>query len=478
MDKTKSCLPTHPRQGYLTWDYIPNDSVVKKWAAELGRLTVGLAPGADWDMVGHAVMVEADDADDVQEMMHHIAGEAGMQLHIIGCAQIVADFPQWLEALPLDVPSIIYLTPGQWLGGEPDEDSEALSDVQHDAEASQSFRQQLADVLRQSIPSYPVVFVTVGRCFDALAPLLRQAGLFDRRIRVSELPDQGLAQSFIAEIGPAPLAPSLTQHNQRLASVLRHEYRDRRRRGLMQKAMQRLAWKEQRPLELDDLLYFAVYGTSEVDCRTDDRAKKRRHAIHEAGHALISHLDSREKQPPSYCSILKQDDSHGIVVPSYQAHEINSDDLTYGDVAHKVRVLLGGRAAEHLLLGANEISARGSMSDLDKATRMAGTLFAMWGIPLDGSTDVGAGANLAVMIGKTSDSESHHIETLARKFMQEQFLITLSLIKQNSNYLDQIVEALIARTVLVQNDFEILWTQLPSAQCSQEIRSEATEHSE
>ena len=369
MDKTTSRLPTHLRQGYLTWDYIPNDSVVKKWAAELGRLTVGLAPGADWDMVGHAVMLEADDADDVQEMMHHIAGEAGMQLHIIGCAQIVADFPQWLEALPLDVPSIIYLTPGQWLGGEPDEDSEALSDVQHDAEASQSFRQQLADVLRQSIPSYPVVFVTVGRCFDALAPLLRQAGLFDRRIRVSELPDQGLAQSFIAEIGPAPLAPSLTQQNQRLASVLRHEYRDRRRRGLMQKAMQRLAWKEQRPLELDDLLYFAVYGTSEVDCRTDDRAKKRRHAIHEAGHALISHLDSREKQPPSYCSILKQDDSHGIVVPSYQAHEINSDDLTYGDVAHKVRVLLGGRAAEHLLLGANEISARGSMSDLDKARR-------------------------------------------------------------------------------------------------------------
>jgi len=451
---------------------------MKKWVAELGQLTLGSIQGADWDMVGHAVLLETDDAEDVSEVMQHIADEARMQLHIIDCDQVVADFPQWLDALSLEVPSIVYLTPGQWLGGESDEDASVPTHDPQDDEKSHAFRQQFADVLRQRIPAHPMVFVTVGQSCDALDPLLRHAGLFDRRIQVSELPDHGLVQSFINAVGLVSLAPSITQQPHRLAKILRHEFQDRRRRGLMQKSMQRLAWKERRQLEIEDLLYFVAYGTSEIDCRTDDHAKKRRHAIHEAGHALISHLDSREKIPPAYCSVLKQIETHGIVVPSYQAHERNSDDLTYGDFTHKVRVMLGGRAAEHLLLGPDNISAAGSMSDLEKATRMAGKMFAIWGVPLDGSTDLSAGANLAVVIEKTSDSESLHIETLVRKFLQEQFLITLSLLQQNRDYLDKIVETLIDRSVLVQNDFELLWMQAPSTQCGQDIQSDAAEYAE
>jgi hypothetical protein len=476
MDKTTSYPTAQLRQGYLAWDYIPKDSAIKKWVAELGQLTTSSVHGADWDMVGHAVILEADDAEEVQEVMKHIADEASMQLHIIECDQVVADFPQWLDALSLELPSIVYLTPGQWLGGESDEDAPAPTRDPQDNEKSQAFRRQLVEVLRQRIPAHPVVFVTVGQSCNALDPLLRHAELFDRRIRVSELSDHGLVQSFIDVVGYASLAPSITQQPHRLAKILRHEYLDRRRRGLMQKAMQRLAWKERRQLEIEDLLYFVAYGTSEIDCRTDDHAKKRRHAIHEAGHALISHLGSREKIPPAYCSVLKQIETHGIVVPSYQAHERNSDDLTYSDFTHKVRVMLGGRAAEHLLLGPDNISAAGSMSDLEKATRMAGKMFAIWGVPLDGSTDLSAGANLAVVIEKTSDSESLHIETLVRKFLQKQFLSTLALLQQNRDYLDKIVEALIDRTVLVQNDFEQLWTQAQSNQCGQEIHSGAAEH--
>jgi hypothetical protein len=478
MDKTTSYPTAQLQQGYLAWDYIPKDSAIKKWVAELGQLTAGSVKSADWDMVGHAVLLEADAAEEVQEVLHHVAHDASMQLHIIDCDQVVADFPQWLDALPRDVPSIVYLTPGQWLGGEPDEENSSPPRDPQEDEKSQAFRRQLIDVLRKRVLAHPMVFVTVGQSCHALDPLLRHAGLFDRRIRVSELPDHGLVQSFIAEVGLASLAPSITLQPHKLASILRHEYHDRRRRGLMQKAMQRLAWKERRQLEIEDLLYFVAYGTSEIDSRTDDRAKKRRHAIHEAGHALISHLDSREKMPPAYCSVLKQIASHGIVVPSYQAHELNSDDLTYGDFTHKVRVMLGGRAAEHLLLGPNDISAMGSMSDLEKATRMAGKMFAIWGIPLDASTDLSAGANLAVVIEKTSDSESLHIETLVRKFLQKQFLITLSLIRQNRDYFDKIVEALIDRTILVQKDFENLWTRSPSTRCDREIYSEAAEYAQ
>jgi hypothetical protein len=56
-----------------------------------------------------------------------------------------------------------------------------------------------------------------------------------------------------------------------------------------------------------------VYGTSEVAIKVDEGEKRRRHAIHEAGHALISHLDSKDRLPPSYCSVLKHDDLHARV---------------------------------------------------------------------------------------------------------------------------------------------------------------------
>jgi hypothetical protein len=454
MKKIPSSSPKIVRHGYRTWEFVPQTSPIKKWAAELSQLALKQTVGAEWDMVGHAVILETDDEEELQEMMHSVADEAGLQLHIIDRQRVVTNFPKWFDEVPIDVPSIIYLSPGPWMGGEPDENSGESSS--HDADPARIFRQQLIDLLRQKIPNVPIVFVTVGKSFETLNQSLRQVGLFDRRIRASELPDQNLANSFIVEIGHDRLAPSITQQPLRLARVLRHEYRDRRRRGLLQKAMQRLAWREQRALEFDDLLHFVVYGTSEVAIKVDEGEKRRRHAIHEAGHALISHLDSKDRLPPSYCSVLKHDDLHGVMLPSYQGHEVDGDDLSFADVTHKVRVLLGGRAAEHVILGPTGISARGSISDLESATRQAGTLFGMWGISPDSSSDLNAGSNLAVVLGKASDSEAIHVETLIRKFLQDQFLIVLSLINQNKDYLQRIVAALTERIVLVQEDFEQL----------------------
>ena len=79
MDKTTSYPTAQLRQGYLAWAYIPKDSAFKKWVAELGQLTTGSVQGADWDMMGHAVLLEADDAEDVREVMHHVAEVARMQ---------------------------------------------------------------------------------------------------------------------------------------------------------------------------------------------------------------------------------------------------------------------------------------------------------------------------------------------------------------------------------------------------------------
>ena len=138
--------------------------------------------------------------------------------------------------------------------------------------------------------------------------------------------------------------------------MIHHEFPRKRQRDIFFQAVKRLAWRTKRKVTYQDLVIFAAYGTSEADVSVDPPMLRYRHAVHEAGHALLVHLDSREKLPPEYSSVIKRGNTLGIVVRRYEDHERISNDLSYCDIVHKIRVLLAGRAAEYLLLGANEIS--------------------------------------------------------------------------------------------------------------------------
>ena len=181
-----------------------------------------------------------------------------------------------------------------------------------------------------------------------------------------------------------------------------------------------------------------------------------RHAIHEAGHAVVSHLGSFDKSAPSYCSVIRRDDSHGITVAAYDGNEQSTNDPTYSDMIHKIQMFLGGRAAEHLLLGAEAVSAKGSVSDLERATQLASSMFAVWGLSPDTSNLASASKNLAVVIGDASASESQHIECLVRDFLEKMMHQTVALLAENQTYLTKVVDALIEKHVLIQSDFSEL----------------------
>jgi ATP-dependent Zn protease len=257
-------------------------------------------------------------------------------------------------------------------------------------------------------------------------------------------------------LGTEQIGRSFLENATKIGVLLQHEYADRRRRRIMQNALKRMAWQESRKLEFTDLLNFAVYGTCEVDTLSDTDNTKLRHCVHEAGHALITHIDSREKRPPVYCSVLKRDGIQGIVVPPYDGHERISEDLSYCDIEHKIRASLGGRAAEHLLLGANEASANGSSADVQSATQLASSLFRHWGHAPDISTDQHASSNLAVLGEALNINESARIEAMIREFLQKQFLVALQMLRHHRPYLEKIVATLMEKNVLFEDDFHAL----------------------
>ncbi len=438
------------------WTSIPTQSAIRTWAEDMKRAIRSAPAAEDWKLVGQAVVLEIDEYDDARELIHFVAGEVDMQLHIIDMPNVVSDFPEWFSVLPDDQPAMVFLEAGPWQGTDFYEINPKAPRYDTGEEELRDFRWALKSLIMTELPSKPVVIVTVAQTFEQLDISLRHANAFDRRIQAPSWTDDGFFNEFAEGIGREKLGTSISQQKEKIACLLRDVYPDRRRRLLMQRAMQRLAWREKRLLEYQDLVYFASYGTGEVGVSFHPKNERYRHAVHEAGHALVGHLTSRGRTAPALCSILPRNDSQGIVIPAYEGHERKSNDLSYKDMQFKIRVMLAGRAAEHLVLGAEEVSASGSGSDLENATTLANSMFALWGLSDDVRNEVSASRNLAVVVGDASPSESKHIESMTRAFLQKMYLETLEVIKTNRAYLDGIVDALIDRNFLIQNELEDL----------------------
>lgn len=449
------------------WDFIPESSAIKRWTTELAVASTQEFCIETWDVLGRAVVIEADDVEAVRTLVHHIAGEGNMQLHIIAREQITC-FKDWLAAIPNDEPTLVYLEPGLWLKnklGDDDSSPEWAECPTHNDDEAYAFRKELADFIETSGSKQPTVFVTAVETVSQLDALLRRAGLFDRRVKVPELEYEDVARAFIAETGPDLLDDSVHSDLKRVGCLVRNEFADHRRRGIFQKSIKRLAWRNGGKVSYRELVQFAAYGTGEVDDRLDPPEIRRRHAVHEAGHALITYLDSKGNIPPEYCSVVKRGGMHGIMVRAFEAHERVSDDLSYQDITHNIRVALGGRAAEHLLLGAYDASARGARGDLKTATNLAGSLFGSWGHSDDLTSDAAAASNLAVCIGKATDSECLHVEKKIRDYLQLQFGIVLATLKEHAELLELTVNTLNEKTILVKEDFMQLVEKLELKKC-------------
>lgn len=445
------------------WASIAPDAAIKDWASDLSRLVQAPCSDEDWSIVGQGVVIEAAEEADVRDLMHHLAGEAQMQLHVFDASAVVQNFPQWIEVLDSNAPTLVLLGAGAWQG---DKFAEKQPNAPHfplDEEQCRQFRADLVSLMADKLPGNPVVLVTVVPSSDQLDVSLRHADLFGRRIQMPKISDEALANAFIEEIGRDSCGPTILNQPRKVACLLPNEYPDRRRRQLMQKAMKRLAWRHQRLLSFDDMVRFSSYGTSDADATAQDDRQKYRTAVHEAGHAVVSHLTSRHQTAPEYCSIVPRNEISGIVVSAFDGHERNCEDLTWVDMKYNVRVRLAGRAAEHLLLGAEEVSAKGASSDLEIATDMVGTMFGRWGLSDDLSSDSNAGSNLSVILGDASASEAAYLEEKVRKFLQKTFEETLAMLRQHRTYLESLVQALIERQILLQEDLLALRASLATA---------------
>jgi cell division protease FtsH len=172
-------------------------------------------------------------------------------------------------------------------------------------------------------------------------------------------------------------------------------------------------------------------------------AEAKRIAVHEAGHAIVAQF-SPEAEPPRRVTILPRGSALGATqqTPAEDRHL-----MTQQQVESRLTVLMGGHAAERLLL---QSVSTGAESDLKEATQLASRMVAHYGMserlgPAYYEHDVEhpfLGHRVATE-GGLSDATTHLIEMEARAVLQRALDRASTLLGKQRAALERLARALL-----------------------------------
>jgi cell division protease FtsH len=178
----------------------------------------------------------------------------------------------------------------------------------------------------------------------------------------------------------------------------------------------------------------------------DDR---RRTAYHEGGHALVGML-TPGADPVRKISIIPRGLALGVTFAAPDADRYSYDRA---ELLGKIKVALGGRAAEELVYGQ---PTTGAESDIQQLTNIARQMVGRWGmsdeigplavIPADGQGPLLPGAS------EVSSKTQERIDEEVRRIVEDCHREVLALLADNRSKLDSLAEALVEHETLDEDD--------------------------
>jgi cell division protease FtsH len=195
-----------------------------------------------------------------------------------------------------------------------------------------------------------------------------------------------------------------------------------------------------------DALERIVLGAErQIMISPDDR---RRTAYHEAGHAIVGML-TEGADPVRKISIIPREASLGV---TFSAPEADRYSYQEQELLAKIKVALGGRAADEVVYGG---PTTGAESDIQQLTEIARHMVGRWGMsravgPLAVLPD-GRGPFLS---GTTEISENTQqlIDDEIRRIVDEAHDEVVVLLRNNRSKLDSLAQALLEHETLDEDE--------------------------
>jgi cell division protease FtsH len=282
---------------------------------------------------------------------------------------------------------------------------------------------------------------------EVLDPALLRPGRFDRRVSVSP-PDRAGREAILrVHTRGVPLSPEVDLG--RIAATTPGMVGADLANLVNEAALLAARRGHQTVEESDftDALERIVLGAErQVLMSPED---KRRTAYHEGGHAIVGML-TEGADPVRKVSIIPRGLALGV---TFSAPESDRYNYREPEVYAKIKVALGGRAAEEVVYGE---TSTGAESDIQQLTEIARQMVGRWGmsdaigpvavIPRDGAGPLLPG------VSEVSPDTQKLVDEEVRRIVEDSHREVIELLQQNRSRLDSLVHALLEHETLDEDD--------------------------
>lgn len=300
-----------------------------------------------------------------------------------------------------------------------------------------------------------IIMIAATNRPDILDPALLRPGRFDRQIVVDRPDIKGRQEILKVHVKGKPISPEVE-----LGVIARRTpgFTGADLSNLVNEAALMAARKNKNKIDMPEMEEAAerVIMGPERRSRVISDKEKRLTAYHEGGHTLVGMLlDNTD--PVHKVTIIPRGRAGGYTL------SLPKEDRYYAtrsEMLDELKVILGGRVAEALVL--KEISS-GASNDLQRATSLARQMICEYGMsPELGPMTFGHRQD-QVFLGRDIGRDKDYSEEVAakidkeiRKFIDEAYQKTESLLNENMDKLHLIADALIERETLEGEEIDQL----------------------
>lgn len=384
-----------------------------------------------------------------------VAGEAGVPFFSISGSDFVEMFVgvgasrvrDLFEQAKKNSPSIVFIDEidavgrqrGAGLGGGHDEREQTLN-------------QLLVEMDGFGVNEGVIIIAATNRP-DILDPALLRPGRFDRQVLVGVPDIKGREAILKVHSRGKPLEPEVN-----LSTLAKRTpgFTGADLENLMNEAALLSVRKNKKAIgmpELEESITRVLAGP-EKKSRVMSEKERKLTAFHEAGHAVVMKL-LPDANPVHQVSIIPRGRAGGytLQLPEEDKHYASRSDIT-----QEIIGLLGGRAAEKLVL--DDIST-GATNDIERATGLARKMVTEFGMSEKLGPMTFGNAHDEVFLGRDFTRSRNYSEEVAaqidreiRSIIDEAYHKAENLLKDNMNKLEKVAGALLEKEKLEAPEFE------------------------